>query len=875
MFDVLYNNPLVNNFYFSSISGAFLALLGIFVYVKKGKSNASLPFILMYVFLSVWLIGNAFGMRYYDDFKASVLMFRIAYSGVPFCAILAYHFYLNLAGKRRIKLLIFLYVIAFLELIFLWMTDAIKEGMYSLPYVGAVWGGMPFFSYFLNFGMIKYAILMLLTSFLFFKAYKKEANLLKKQQYKIFSIIFLFFSLATTEWLVDFNIPLHIAWVFMPPVFVAAAYNIINNKALDIETAIHKTLMWLAASMILIYLPIFMLSAILREPMINLNIFAYSAVLSFIVYFFIRIYNGYQPKIDHVFRKKAYRIDEKINKLALDLSTIINTKDLGKVLDEAFKNIFYIEKSWLYLEDNGRYICREDNSERQIIGKKIVDRLKLKETTITEDELAAIYKKEKIKFPGEEFKNIRGAVPIIHSDALMGFILFGRKENLARYAISEYQAIERIAKNCAAPLYNAKKHEELLKIEIETKERIQKFNIELENQVKARTKELEAANKIIEKSFANLQKKDILLKEKIDKLEVMENTESLVKSLTDGLILYNKKQEVLLINPIAEELIQEDQGQTKLEKLDMLLGEVDLFSKIKKSIENSKIIHISDVVINHKYYEIFITQVKDYKDNIVGGLIIIHDINDLKLVDQMKTDFVSVASHQLRTPLTAIKLFANMLHDGDVGKLTKVQSEYMQNMIESIERMVNLVNDLLNVTRIEAAGIKIEPVPVDIVYFIESVIEEIKPLNKNQAGFQFTHPKNKLPLISLDKTLLRQIIYNLLTNSIKYSGKGKIVINLTDYDKKNYQISVADEGMGIPEKVKDRIFTKFFRADNAVKSETEGSGLGLYVAKMIANYYGGKIWLETEENKGTTFYFTLPKKGMEKRDLTKKTVMIS
>ena len=234
----------------------------------------------------------------------------------------------------------------------------------------------------------------------------------------------------------------------------------------------------------------------------------------------------------------------------------------------------------------------------------------------------------------------------------------------------------------------------------------------------------------------------------------------------------------------------------------------------------------------------------------------------------MKTEFVSVASHQLRTPLGAIKLFTEMLVKKGEKTFDKKQKDYLDNIYQSTQRMVKLVNDLLNVSRIETGRLKIEPESIQMEDFIQSVIDEVEPLAKeSKCHITFIKPKPKLQKIGIDYTLMRQVIYNFITNSIRYSSKKQCDIIVTLEQKgDSYITSVKDNGIGIPKKIQSRIFEKFFRADNARKVETEGSGLGMYVAKMIVEASGGKVWFESQENKGSTFHASLPSKGMKKKD---------
>jgi len=193
----------------------------------------------------------------------------------------------------------------------------------------------------------------------------------------------------------------------------------------------------------------------------------------------------------------------------------------------------------------------------------------------------------------------------------------------------------------------------------------------------------------------------------------------------------------------------------------------------------------------------------------------------------------------------------------------------MEDIYQSNQRMIKLVNDLLNVSRLDTGVLKIDPKLVQFEKIIEHVIEDQKVLiAKKQCKVTFKKPKKKLPTVLLDESLIKQVIHNLLTNAIRYSKsiKGKILIKLELRDEnKDYLLTVSDNGIGIPKNKQRHIFEKFFRTDEARKMESEGSGLGLYISKMIIESSGGRIWFESKENKGTKFYVSIPLKGMKQK----------
>lgn len=241
------------------------------------------------------------------------------------------------------------------------------------------------------------------------------------------------------------------------------------------------------------------------------------------------------------------------------------------------------------------------------------------------------------------------------------------------------------------------------------------------------------------------------------------------------------------------------------------------------------------------------------------------DITKQKAVEKMKTEFISLASHQLRTPLSAVKWFGKMLADGDAGVLNPLQVEYVNRITESNEREIKLVNALLNVSRIESGRIVVEPKPTSIKTLVEAVITEVR-VSAAGANKEITwEVDDQVPEMNIDPDLIRHVYLNLLTNAVRYTGDdGKI--NLRVSARAGELVSeVRDNGIGIPYEEQGRLFEKFFRASNATKKETDGNGLGLFLAKAVVESSGGKIGFESKEGVGTTFWFTLPLTGMKKK----------
>jgi signal transduction histidine kinase len=253
-----------------------------------------------------------------------------------------------------------------------------------------------------------------------------------------------------------------------------------------------------------------------------------------------------------------------------------------------------------------------------------------------------------------------------------------------------------------------------------------------------------------------------------------------------------------------------------------------------------------------------------------GGMWTFKDVTEEHKVDQMKTEFVSLASHQLRTPLTSIKWYTELLLDKQSGALNDAQGSYLKEIDEATARMVELVNSLLNVSRDELGTFAIEPKVTDLLHVMDVAVKEQEPTFKEKAqNFVFKHPDMIAP-ISIDEKITHIIIQNLLSNAHKYTPeKGSITLtaNVVGTKETNgyVEIMCADTGYGIPKSQQSRIFSKLFRADNVRTLDVEGTGLGLYVMKTVIDAAGCSISFTSEENKGTTFTFRIPLSGMQSR----------
>ncbi|HUC86825.1 MAG TPA: GAF domain-containing sensor histidine kinase [Candidatus Saccharimonadales bacterium] len=230
----------------------------------------------------------------------------------------------------------------------------------------------------------------------------------------------------------------------------------------------------------------------------------------------------------------------------------------------------------------------------------------------------------------------------------------------------------------------------------------------------------------------------------------------------------------------------------------------------------------------------------------------------LKELDKAKDEFITMASHQLRTPLTSIKGYLSMLLEGDTGPVSDQQHEFLEYAYNGSQRMVGLIADLLNVSRMSAGRFVIQKQPVDLAKIVEEEVGQLqrRAIDK-QLQLHYLPPTKPLPRVQMDESKTRQVIMNFIDNAVYYTPHGSIEVKLVRHGKR-VELLVKDTGIGVPKALQRRLFTKFFRASNAQKVRPDGTGLGLYLAKQVIEDQGGSIIFESIEGEGSTFGFSLP-----------------
>lgn len=352
---------------------------------------------------------------------------------------------------------------------------------------------------------------------------------------------------------------------------------------------------------------------------------------------------------------------------------------------------------------------------------------------------------------------------------------------------------------------------------------------------------------------------------------LLAQSEALFTSIGDGAIATDEFGRIVRVNPAALEILEYSDEE--------VLGE--WFPKIVIALdENLTPLSLIDRPITRSFLTgkpisekmLYRTKTGMYKPVAVtvspillegrpiGAIEVFRDITVEQNVDRMKSEFISLASHQLRTPLSAVKTYAHMLLEGYMGDLVPAQKKALRTILSASNRMNELVNMLLNVTRVESGSLAINAKAHSMQRLAEEVARELQlAASEKNISLHLKLPKEQC-IVRTDNLLAKEILINLVTNAVKYTPEGGAVTIKLACKNSEAIFTVSDTGIGIPAYSQEHIFTKFFRAQNVVKRETTGTGLGLYLVKGLVDAIGGRVWFTSKENAGSSFYFSLPQK---------------
>ena len=403
-------------------------------------------------------------------------------------------------------------------------------------------------------------------------------------------------------------------------------------------------------------------------------------------------------------------------------------------------------------------------------------------------------------------------------------------------------------------------------------EELQKKARALENlveEMKVREQELEKAKMATLNVLEDLDEEKKVIEQRViertaDIQHEKEKLHQVTKNMNGGAILLDSTGEIIFANERAYELIgitdEHRELTTILDSIFDYFKDTDIKNSFKKCI-SGETFRIPEAEVNGRIYELFFHCLGDVNVNGVqqsdGCFFLISDITDTKLLERSKSELVAIASHQLRTPLTAIRGNVEMLIDESYGTLNVQQHELLSDIEISSTRLIGMVNDMLDITKIEQGKLDMVYEEVNIKSIIDSICLDLSDYANRRSVTITAHLADTL-LVQSDKKRVRHVFQNLIDNAIKYSKKPG-TLDITAHSNGSYiELVFKDNGIGIPKNEQSRLFGRFYRASNTVNITGSGTGLGLYIVRSIVIQLGGTIRLESEENTGSTFFVSLP-----------------
>lgn len=356
-------------------------------------------------------------------------------------------------------------------------------------------------------------------------------------------------------------------------------------------------------------------------------------------------------------------------------------------------------------------------------------------------------------------------------------------------------------------------------------------------------------------------------------------TEALFASIGEGIIATDNRGKIIRVNDVALQILTCDEsdliGRWFPDAVKAIRPDGSVMDNIERPITKAMVRgetvaeKLSYMTKEGKVVPVSVTVSPVLLEGKPAGAIeIFRDITVEVQSEKLKTDFISIASHQLRTPLSAISLYSQMLYDELAGPVNEQQHSFLETTIAAAKRMNDLITTLLNITRIEAGSIAIDPTQLAITPLIQNLLKEFKPEAERKSVDLRLDPADEALSVHSDGLLLREVLANLVSNAIKYTPEGGKVTVCAEGKGPYVLFSVRDTGYGIPVASQQYIFTKFFRADNIIAQDVSGTGLGLYLTKTIVENLQGELWFDSREGEGSLFCFTLPSKGIDKRNGT-------
>jgi two-component system phosphate regulon sensor histidine kinase PhoR len=349
------------------------------------------------------------------------------------------------------------------------------------------------------------------------------------------------------------------------------------------------------------------------------------------------------------------------------------------------------------------------------------------------------------------------------------------------------------------------------------------------------------------KMSANIKNKIAAISEEENKLAMI------LSSITDGVMMTDSRSHILLANPAAGSLFNFQESQARGKPLIEAVFNYEVDQLLKKCLASEEKQNVTVDTTSGKFLRIIAIPLKT--ESLTGALLLFQDLTELRSLQTMRREFVGNISHELRTPLAGIKAIVETLQDGAIND-KEIARDFLSKVNTEVDSLSQMVNELIELSRIETGRVKLNLMPVNINNLVNEVIERLMPQAARKRISILIDLTDNLPQIQADRERIQHVILNIMHNAIKFtpdSGEIKVV---TAADAKSVTVQIMDTGIGIAKEDLPHIFERFFKADRS--RSNPGSGLGLAIAKHIIQAHGGKIWVQSQPGKGSTFSFSLP-----------------
>ncbi len=342
--------------------------------------------------------------------------------------------------------------------------------------------------------------------------------------------------------------------------------------------------------------------------------------------------------------------------------------------------------------------------------------------------------------------------------------------------------------------------------------------------------------------------------------------EALLRSIGEAVFAVDSQGRLILLNQRAEHWtgIRAEQAIHKPYREVLRFENLNIEDFVEQAMKSRRDVQVNgDAVLiradgSRMSVSILASPVR-HENAVRGCIVVFRDTTEQRALYQMKTDFVSIASHQLRTPLTGLRWYASTLAEGNAGPLNPKQQELFNEIDRCIVQMVTLVDDLLDVARLDQGTLKLDMVPVALADLVAGVLHSLEPkAQKYHVSLSMDEGVKSTPLVRADKSRLSEVLFNLVDNAIRYTPERGSVRLMARQEGKEVVIAVSDTGVGIPESERSKLFNKFSRIENPLSGRERGTGLGLYFAKGVVEKHGGRIWVQSVVGNGSTFCVSLP-----------------